>query len=162
MQKTGHITDVTCELCGGEKHTISHVIWTCTALHHIRVAANPTLAALPIDTIPHPVGIGIAPAMCIFPCRPYSGDIADDDMQDLGENLDSFIGISDTITHARADGTTSKNKLSAAAAEEIDNLAALWGDARENAECRDIIASNYRLRLTCGLCLVREIGAPKI
>ena len=51
--------------------------------------------------------------MCIFPCRPYWGDIAEDNQHDLGEKLDTFLGISDTITVTREDSICSRNKQNA-------------------------------------------------
>ena len=130
IARTGHIQDIACDLCGAPRHTIQHVIWTCPAHNATRHAANPMLAAMPLEAIPQPVQIGVAPALGIFPCKPFWGNTEADVQHDLPENISVYLGISDTITTKREDGTEKHNKLSAAALDTVNTLAEEWGDAR--------------------------------
>ena len=118
-----------CDLCGGAKHTIQDVIWTCPAFQAGRHEANPLLATMPLEAIPQSVRIGIAPAMCVFPCRPYWGNIAADfDEQDLSAEPPLFIGIGKmACPRQRGDGSIHRNAISEDALETIQALAEKWG-----------------------------------
>lgn len=140
IAKTGHIADTVCDLCGDPNHSIQHVIWTCPAHHNARQGANPMLASIPLEALPQSLRIGIAPAMCIFPCKPYWGNVDNDTQQDLPEDIATLIGITDTITTTRDDGTQKHNKISGDATTAINSLTDEWGDARTNSNVLAITA----------------------
>lgn len=130
IQKTAHIANTKCDLCGHPKHTIQHVIWSCPALHAARHEANPTLAALQIEVLPPAVQIGIAPALCVYPCKPYWAITNDDINLDLSSGSARYIGISKEIISIKKDGAAFTNRISAAAEATIEMLSERWGDAR--------------------------------
>ena len=127
-------------MCGDPKHTIQHVIWTCPALHAGRLKANAMLATLQVEAIPQSVLIGIAPAMCVFPCQPYWGNTADATEQDLSVDHARFIGINKVISTTGEDGSVHHNKISEEAESTIQKLTEIWGDSRNSGTILAITA----------------------
>ena len=123
IANTGHTDEMQCDLCGAPKHTIQHVIWTCPVLHRQRQEANPKLASPQLDALPQPVQIGVAPAMCIFPCKPYWGNTKHDEPLDLTAEHGAYVGMTDDIITHRDDGTIKHNEISEAATATISQLA---------------------------------------
>jgi hypothetical protein len=161
IAKTGHIADMKCDLCGAPTHTIQHAIWTCPVLHGPRQEANPMLASLQLEAIPQPVQIGVAPALCIFPCKPYWGNTADNEHQDLSEEHATYLGVTSNIITHKEDGSTINNKLSVAAVENINQLAEEWGDARITPAALAITARKALGHLRKGRFIYDDLVLPK-
>ena len=89
------------------------------------------LATLNLDALPEPVKIGVAPAMCTFPCLPFWGQLAPHDDSVCSREQAIYMGITKAITKISDEGKVHTNIISEAATECNEHLAALWGDPRE-------------------------------
>ena len=64
-----------CDICGKEKETPEHVIWTCPCLEEKRKEHDKDLATLDPEFLPAALKIGVAPAMGANPIAPFRGGV---------------------------------------------------------------------------------------
>ena len=88
--------------------------------------------------------------MCIFPCKPYWGNTADDIEHDLSSEHAGYIGISKAITTTKQDGTIHIDKITEEAEATIQLLAGIWGDARTMPHILSITARKALAHLRQG------------
>ena len=65
--------DPICTRCGKAPSTVDHLKWECEALEHVRIKADPTIAAIPTNLLPASIRSGIVPAMKLDCCTTFWG-----------------------------------------------------------------------------------------
>lgn len=89
--KTGGISDTTCQYCGHLYMTLAYVIWNCPRFETTRIHIDAGIARLDPDLLPKCMQIGIAPAMNMEQGATYWGAT----ISELSVQNAATLGITD-------------------------------------------------------------------